>query len=69
MIYVPFFHRNDMTNFEKQLEREQQKRDECKTLGIHLIEIPHTLNGKEKEDFICMKLSKVIVGIKIKYPI
>lgn len=62
--YVPFFHDNDMSNFEKQLERDQIKREECKSIGIYLIEVSYTLKGKEKEDFISMKLSEVVVGIK-----
>jgi len=56
--FVPFFHRNTIANFEKQLERDQLKRDECKALGIYLIEVPYTLKGKEKEDFIRMKLDQ-----------
>jgi len=58
--YVPFFHKNDTANFEKQLERDQLKRDECKSLGIYLIEVSYTLIGKEKEDYIHMKLSEVM---------
>jgi hypothetical protein len=62
--YSPFFHRNDIANFEKQLERDQLKREECKSLGIYLIEVSYTLKGKEKEDFIRMKLYEVALGIK-----
>lgn len=62
--YVPFFHRNDIVNFEKQLERDLLKRNECKSLGIYLIEVSYTLKGKEKEDFIRMKLSELALGIK-----
>ena len=62
--YVPFFHRNDIVNFEKQLERDQLKRNECKPLGIYLIEVSYTLSGKEKEDYIRMKLSEGVLGIR-----
>ena len=61
--YVPFFHRNDIVNFEKQLERDLLKRNECKSLGIYLIEVSYTLKGKEKEDFIRMKLSELALGV------
>ena len=57
--YVPFFHRNDITNFQKQCERDQQKRDECKSLGIYLIEIPYTLLDIKKEEYIRAKLDEI----------
>lgn len=49
-------------NLEKQQRLDQQKRDECKQLDIHLIEIPYTVN--DKEVFIREKISEVFEGIK-----
>lgn len=57
--FVPFFHRNNIANFEAQQKRDQQKREECKILGIHLIEIPYTFVGQEKEDYIRNQLESL----------
>ena len=59
--FIPFFQKN-IENFEKQCERDQQKRDECKSLGIHLIEVPYSLMGKEKEEFINIKLQNILAS-------
>lgn len=46
---------------EKQQKLDQQKRDECKTLGIHLIEIPYTV--KNKKEFIREKITETFLNL------
>ena len=58
--YMPFFHRNGESDFHKQQERDQLKRDECLKLGIRLIEVHYTLDkSPNKELFICRKLEEL----------
>jgi hypothetical protein len=58
--YIPFFHRNGISDFHKQQERDLLKRDECLKLGIRLIEVSYTLdNSPDKELFIRKKLEEL----------
>lgn len=58
-----FFHRTEI-EFRKQLERDQQKRDECVHLGLRLIEVPYTLSTyDEKEAFIRSEVEKAGIPI------
>ena len=54
---IPYFGNNLL----KQQKLDQQKRDECVTLGIHLIEIPYTV--KDKKDFIKEKLTETFLNL------
>lgn len=46
------FHRNGIIDFEKQQKTDESKRQQCKNLGIYLIEVSYLLVGKEKEEYI-----------------
>jgi len=53
--YIPFFHGNDIKNFEAQRERDQRKYKICKERGIRLVLIPYTFtyeNPEELETYI-----------------
>lgn len=39
--YTPFYHNNDITNFEKQKQRDIYKYNKCKEQRIHLVVIPY----------------------------
>lgn len=47
--HIPFFHRTE-EDFEKQKERDRQKRDVCIERGITLIEIPYNYNYQNIEN-------------------
>lgn len=46
--YIPFFHRNGEDDLKAQWTRDEQKRKECKELGIYLIEVPYWIESKEE---------------------
>ena len=55
--YIPFFHRTE-DGFQKQKDRDEQKRSVCKKLGIFLIEVPYTISENKIDEFIRDKLIK-----------
>lgn len=56
--YVPYFHRNGQSDFEKQKRRDKLKRSVCHKLGIFLIEIPYTVKLKDIRTEIAKKLRR-----------
>lgn len=65
--YVPYFHGDDPVIgnklLKKQQERDQIKRDECKKLGIHLVEVPFYIENKLR--FIENKLDTIFKSYNI----
>lgn len=55
--YTPYFHKSP-NDFEKQQYRDALKREECKKLGITIIEVPYTVDIEDIEDFIVKKLKE-----------
>ena len=51
-----WMHNNSHAKFYNQQYRDNMKRDVCKKLGIHLIEVPYTVKIPEIEEFIISKL-------------
>jgi len=56
--YSPHFHKNDINNFYDQQERDKYKVEECKRLGISLIQIPYFWDRND-----------IIFHLNEKYPI
>lgn len=59
--YMPYFHRNGVSDLEKQKERDKFKRETCAKQGITLIEIPYNFNYNNPSaliDFIFDQLNK-----------
>ena len=54
-----FMHRNNKSNFHNQQYRDKIKRDVCKKLGLHLIEVPYTVKHENIESFIIGKLREI----------
>ena len=50
--YTPYFHKNGISDFHKQQERDQFKKDTCEKLGINLVYIPHTVKMQNLESYI-----------------
>lgn len=51
-VYVPFLHKNDPENFEKQKQRDVKKRLLCKEHGVHLIIVDSRCPVEKIEDYI-----------------
>ena len=51
-----WMHKNSHANFQNQQYRDSIKRDACKKLGIHLIEVPYTVKIEKIQDFIVANL-------------
>ena len=41
---VSYFHRNDESNFRRQVERDEKKRAACREHGVDLIEVPYRVD-------------------------
>ncbi len=55
--YTPYFHKSP-NDFEKQQYRDGLKRDECKKLGIKIIEIPYTVEIDDIKEFVIKRLKE-----------
>jgi hypothetical protein len=63
--HVQYFHKTEK-EFLDQQARDQKKREECKELGITLIEVPHTFNTYTKiKNFLVATLTKSTYQDKI----
>jgi len=61
--YIPFFHTNGPSDFERQQERDKLKLELCKNYGVDVLIIPPTLsyqNENELRIFIKEELQKIV---------
>jgi hypothetical protein len=47
--YIPFYHRNGLSDLQKRKDDDQRKRDLCKENGITLLEVPYQYNHEDPE--------------------
>jgi thiol-disulfide isomerase/thioredoxin len=60
--YIPYFHRDGVEDFERQIERDLKKYRICREMGVNLIIIPHQYeykNPDELDAFIYNELCKI----------
>ena len=57
--YVPYLHKNDVRNFQKQQERDIEKRRICNKLGIKLIEVPYNIKIPDIEIYLVKRLNEI----------
>lgn len=56
--YIPFFHKNDINNFDRQKRRDIFKRLACEKHGITLINVPYTIKNEDIYNYIMMEFIK-----------
>lgn len=62
--YIQHFHGDNPQNFVTQIENDEYKKSRCKTLGVSLIHVPHTVPLNEIPNYLIKKLEKKGFGHK-----